>query len=191
MPQRFLRGPDLVHQQNGINPCADLPDGLLCDFGYGCMEQEPPGWRLGRVIALDHPRSFPLFLQQLERGLDQVRVQPRGRVQSRQSGNGRDAFEPPVADQATYDGTVLLLYPGLVILSVRARSGHLKTLAAAPLHDRLVHESAVVVEIYSAQGKGKQRDGFAIASITSVPSRNTTGTHSVHPVAISVNTSVW
>ncbi len=68
MPQRFLRGPDLVHQQNGIGPCADLPDGLLCDFGYGCMEQEPPGWRLGRVIALDHPRSFPLFCSSLNEG---------------------------------------------------------------------------------------------------------------------------
>ena len=41
------------------------------------------------------------------------------------------------------------------------------------------------------RGKGNSVLAFVIASMTSAPSRNTTGTHSVHPLAISVSTKVW
>lgn len=62
----------------------------------------------------------------------------------------------------------------LVVLSISTRPGHLKTLFAAPGDNKLVHEGAVIVEVYTQQGEGKTRARFLDRHdhVTAVPRSN-------------------
>ena len=72
------------------------------------------------VIALDDLGSLAPLLLQLERRLEEVHVQARGRIESGHGLRRFDAFEAAVADQPSHNGAVLLLDERLVVLLVGA-----------------------------------------------------------------------
>jgi hypothetical protein len=108
------------------------------------------------MIALDHLGALAALLLQLERRLEEVHVEARGRIEPRHDLRGLDTFEAAVADQPAHHRAVLLLHERLVVLLVGARSRHLDLLCPTPRHDHIVHERAVVVEIGAAQEPGEQ-----------------------------------
>src|SRR5579859_182110 len=108
------------------------------------------------MVALDDLRTDPLLFLQLEGGLKQVHVQTRGSIKPRQSGDRLSSFKTSVANYATNDGTVFLFNPSLIVLLVGARSRHLDSLGPAPVHDQVIHEHRVVVEIHAPQSKGEE-----------------------------------
>ena len=83
-------------------------------------------------------------------------MQPCRRVKSRHHLRRLDAVKAAVAHQPPHHRTVLLLDERLIVLLVGARPRHLDLLRAAPGHDDVVHERAVVVEVGAAEEPGEQ-----------------------------------
>jgi hypothetical protein len=79
--------------------------------------------------------------------------------------------------------------PGRFLVPARAR--RLEFLFAAPWNDDVIHECAVIVEVHPRKSQVNKLCACFIASTTSEPSRDTSGTHSVQPVATSTIVSVW
>src|SRR5260370_38507232 len=102
------------------------------------------------MTALDHFRPFAALLLGLERRLKEVDVGPGRRIKAAHYARRFEAVEAAVAHQATHNGTILLLDERLVVLLVGTRACHLELLLAAPWHDDVVHERAVVVEVHTA-----------------------------------------
>src|SRR5215211_3699767 len=126
------------------------------------------------MIALDHLGAFAPLLLQLERRLEEVHVEPGRRVEPGHHARRRDAVEPAISHQPSDDRAVLLLDEGLVVLLVGTRSRHLERLPATPRNSQ-----------------GNKLWARLIASTTRLPSRLTSGRHSVHPVATSTIVRVW
>ncbi|TIU45888.1 MAG: hypothetical protein E5W19_28605 [Mesorhizobium sp.] len=92
--------------------------------------------------------------------MEQIAVKPHDSIKFTKRGSRLRADKPTIPHQATHDGAILLLHMRLIILSIGARARHFQFLAGAPGDDELVHEGAVVVEIYAEQGEGKERAGL-------------------------------
>ena len=73
-----------------------------------------------RVVALDDLGTLAPLLLQLERWLEEVHVQARGRIEPSHDLCRLDAFETAVADQPAHHSSVLLLDECLVVLLVGA-----------------------------------------------------------------------
>src|SRR5215217_8793448 len=143
------------------------------------------------MIALDHLGAFaPLFLQ-LERRLEEVHIEPGRRVEPGHHARRRDAVEPAISHQSSDDRAVLLLDEGLVVLLVGTRSRHLELLPATPGNDHLVHEPLSLSKSTPRNSQGNKLWARLIASTTRLPSRVTSGMHSVQPVATSTIVRVW
>ena len=99
------------------------------------------------MVALDDPGAFSPLLGQLERGLEEVHIEPRRCIKASHRLGGLDALEAAVTDQTPDDRAVLLLHKGLVVLFIGARARDLDLLLPAPGDDDLVHESAIIVEV--------------------------------------------
>src|SRR5271168_1241740 len=124
--------------------------------GHLGMGQRTLTGRRRSMIALDHFRPFAALLLELERRLEEVDVEPCRRIEAAHHACRFEAVEAAVAHKTAHDGTVLLLDERLIVLLIGTRAGHLEFLLAAPWYDDIVHERAIVVEIYAAQKPGKQ-----------------------------------
>jgi hypothetical protein len=132
LAQLGLSGADLGEQYDGIGLRMELPQphlAVLRDRGMG--KDAAHRWRR-RVIALGDPGADALLLLQLEGWLKQVRVQPRGGVEPRQSLCGHQALETPIANEAPHDRSVLLFDMSPVVLAVGAGSRHFQASRSAP-----------------------------------------------------------
>jgi hypothetical protein len=103
--------------------------------GKGGMRQSPVIRRCRGMIALDDLGALASLLLQLERGLEEVDVQPSGRKQASQSSRRFNALEAAVAHQASDDRSVLLLNESC-IGCVALPSPRAAALAQASLLDR-------------------------------------------------------
>ncbi|AZN97996.1 MAG: hypothetical protein EOQ42_00595 [Mesorhizobium sp.] len=142
------------------------------------------------MIALNHTRADTGLLSQLERGLEEIAVQPHCVIETNKRRRGFRTHEPAIADQATNDGTVLLLDPCLIILPISTGTRHFQSLTSAPGDHEFIHEGAVIVKVHALSGKGNNDLARLMAAMTRPLPRVRTGTHSVQPVAISVKTIV-
>ena len=105
------------------------------------------------MIPFAHLRAVPFFPGELERGLESVYEQPRSRIEIGQYAGSCHAFEPPIADDAAHDRTVLLLDMGLVVLAIRPAAREHDPFGQTVIPHRLIHEHGVVVRIESEQCK--------------------------------------
>ena len=106
-----------------------------------------------------------------------------------QMGQGLTAYCAGVAfvsDEAAYHGTILLLYPRLVVLTVRPRACELDAPIGAVTDKCLVDERAVVVGVYAAD-RDREDTGDSLQSL-GVCSRARSGIASGHPEHTSVTT---
>lgn len=83
------------------------------------------------MVTLAHVGPDPFLLRELEGGLEEVDEQAGGRIEARERLARRDALESSVADEPANHGAVLLFDPGLIVLSIRARSRELDVVAEA------------------------------------------------------------
>src|ERR1700688_2839413 len=120
------------------------------------MRQRALIGRQRSMITLDYFRPFAVLLLELERRLKEIDVEPCRRIKAAHHARRFEAVEAAVAHQATHNGTILLLDERLIVLLVGTRACHLELLLAAPWHDDVVHEGAIVVEVHAAQEPGKQ-----------------------------------
>ncbi len=96
-----------------------------------------------------------MLLRQLERRLEEVHVEPDRGIKFGQHVRGREALEPPVANDPPHHRAVLLLHPSLVVLPVGPAAGERDRLGGAVIPHRLVHEHGVVVGVEAQQLEGQ------------------------------------
>ncbi|WP_292213606.1 hypothetical protein [Mesorhizobium sp.] len=130
------------------------------------------------------------LLSQLERGLEEIAVQPHCVIETNKRRRGFRTHEPAIADQATNDGTVLLLNPCLIILPISTGTRHFQSLTSAPGDHEFIHEGAVIVKVHALKRKGEQRPSPLDGSDEDHFLASAPATHSVQLVAISVKTIV-
>src|SRR5262245_16317601 len=156
MTQLLLSGTNLSQQSYWIKRAVLRAQTLLdCLVQFWMLHGALIG-RYRSMIALDDFRPLASLLLQLEGRLEEVHVEARRRIEPGQHFRGFHAVEAAVADEPAHDGTVLLLDESLIILSVWARASHLGVLFAAPAHNDIVHERAIVIEVDTAQKPWKQ-----------------------------------
>ncbi len=156
LAQLGLSRPDRRERDHRIGAAAEIEDACHALGVEPSRGQGPIGGRERRVPALRHPRADADLLPQLERRLEQVRVQPGSGVEPGEQLGRRRSLEATVADQPANDGTILLLHPRLVVLPIGTRTRHLEALRPAPGDHRVIHEGADVVEINASERERKQ-----------------------------------
>src|ERR1019366_6710681 len=153
--QHLLSEPDLLKQPHRIEP-LELDLQLVFDSRLdAAVRQKPIARGLRRVVDLVHARAVARLRLQLERGLEEVDVQPRRRVQLGQGFGGLTAAQAAIADQPPHDGTVLLFHPGLVVLLVGPRARLLEAMPLTVVEDALAHEGAVVIRVHAEHREGQ------------------------------------
>jgi hypothetical protein len=147
----LLRCADLRQQRHRIERVILLPQPLLYGFADHRMCQSSLIGRQRVMIAFDHLGALAPLVLQLERWLEEVHVEPRRRVEPANHASRLNAVKPAISRQSSDNCAVLLLDESLIVLFVGSRSCHLELLLATPGNDQLIHESAVVVEVDTAQ----------------------------------------
>lgn len=109
------------------------------------------------MIALSHLRTVALLGGQFERGLEEVHEQPGCPVEARDRPGCRQAFKAPITQELPYNGPIFLLYPGLVVLTVRPPAGEFDAVTKAIFDQPVVDELAAIVHIQRSQGNGQAR----------------------------------
>ena len=99
------------------------------------------------MVSFADVRPHSFLLGELERRLEEIYEQPRGRVQARKNFAGPYAFEATITDQSAHNGTILLFHPRLIILVIRSRPRHLDAVLLAEPAKRVVDELSSVVRI--------------------------------------------
>src|ERR1017187_1848134 len=118
-----LHGANLIEQSQRIETLGEFPEARL-DFRRDVLRRhQPGGWRLRSQIPLNDPRAVSMLISQLERRLEKVNEESGTCVKPAQRLPSGNSFQTRVANHSSYDGAVLLLYPCLIILKVRPRSG--------------------------------------------------------------------
>ena len=115
--------------------------------------QQPITGGLRRMIAFGHLSALAMLLRQLERGLEEVHEQTRSSVQSGDRLRGGNALESAVAQELAHDSAVLLLDPGLVILSVRSGARKLNLILATVFQNGFINEHRVVIRVEPGKRK--------------------------------------
>lgn len=154
----------------GVRRCEHRTQQLLVDLRHLGMGQYTLDRRRWRMVALDHTRADMGLLSQLERGLEEIAVQPHCVIETNKR-RGFRTHEPAIADQATNDGTVLLLDPCLIILPISTGTRHFQSLTSAPGDHEFIHEGAVIVKVHALKRKGEQRAGAARIAMLANPKR--------------------
>ena len=108
------------------------------------------------MVALPNPAAVAGLLGELERRLEHVHEQSRGRVEACQRLGPGHALQAAVPDQTADDGAVLLFDPGLVVLAEGPGPGQLDALLPAEGHQHLVEELAAVVRVDPAEREGQR-----------------------------------
>jgi hypothetical protein len=131
--QMRLNGAYLFQELQWIQCAGHFPQS---DFG-GLWEtlslQQPITGGLWRMVAFGYLGPLAMLLRELKRGLEEVHEQPRSAVQSGDRLCGGDALETAVAQKFAHNSAVLLLDPGLVVLTPRSRARELDPMAEAIL----------------------------------------------------------
>ncbi len=133
-----------MQQQHRVQPGSVL-DERGPHLIAGCiMLDQPVAGRGGLTVALDGDAPVPRLVDQLELGLEKVHVQPQRSVKVRHGLPGDLSRVTIMTDETAYHGTILLLDPGLVVATIRARPGELDAMVGTVLDQRFVDERAVV-----------------------------------------------
>src|SRR6266545_6579336 len=148
-----LDGANLVEEPERIERGEHGSKPILHRLRDRRRREQTRTWRLRRVIPLAHARADALLLRELERRLEEVHEETRRRVHPRKRLPRRDAFEPPVPDEATDDGSVLLFDPCLIVFTIGSRAGELDASVGAVREERVVHELTTVVRVDATQWK--------------------------------------
>ena len=150
VPEFGLGGSHFGEQSDRIETRSNLTQSLLDHLIDSVMRERPVARRLRPVIALDDLGAFAALLLQLERRLEEVYVKARSCIETRKQAGRLDAFEAAIADQSADHSAILLLDMSLIVLLVGSRACDLDLTRAAPGHDDVVHEGAVVVKVEAA-----------------------------------------
>ena len=111
------------------------------------------------VVLLDYPASETLFGNELERGLEEIDVEPQPLVKRGQNATGFKTFKPVVADDAANDGSVFLFDVALIVLFVGPTPGKRNRFTPAILEQRIVDELLAVVGVESEHRERDQPTG--------------------------------
>src|ERR1700676_1755749 len=105
------------------------------------------------MIALRDLRALPMLGGQFERGLKEVNEQSGCSVEARYRSGRRQALKAPVSQQLSYDGTVFLFDPCLVVFTVRTRASKFDPMTQAVFDQPVIYELSSVVHVQRSQGK--------------------------------------
>jgi hypothetical protein len=148
-----LHSPYLFQKLQWIEGPCEFPQLRLCDFWNALCVQKSLAGCLRWMVALGDPSAIAMLGSQFERGLEEIHEQSRGSVQTGDGPGGSNAFEAAIPEQFSYDSTILLLDPRLVVLSIRSRAGELNPMAQAILDQSLIDKFAAIIHINCSQVK--------------------------------------
>ena len=116
------------------------------------------------MILLLDLRSLARLGFQLERGLKKVDIAAGGLIKRTQRFGGFHPGESALADKLPNDCSILLLHPGLIVLTIGPGTGKLNARSSTIVQNGFMDERAVVIRIETTERKGQSGahsfDGF-------------------------------